>query len=103
MLIHTQSHEGTTTLTLEGKFTFECHGPFKDAAYPVLQAPGMKALHLNLAAVSYMDSSSLGMLLLLREKAEAVGIKVRLERPSPNALSILKAVQFGKLFEILEG
>lgn len=103
MEIHPQFHDGTATLALEGKFTFDCHVAFKEAAYPLLDRPDVKAIHLNLSAVSYMDSSSLGMLLLLREKAETHHKKVRLERPSPNVMAILKAVQFGKLFEIQEG
>lgn len=91
----------TGVVKLEGRFTFEAHQEFKGATTPLL-AQNLGAIHIDLSGVSYMDSSSLGMLLLLREKAEAKGMKVVLLRPSPSVLAIIKVVQFGKLFEIVE-
>lgn len=96
---HTEGQTGV--IKLEGRFTFEAHQEFKAASTPML-AQSLLAIHLDLSGVAYMDSSSLGMLLLLREKAEAKGIKVVLLRPSPSVLAIIKVVQFGKLFEIVE-
>jgi HptB-dependent secretion and biofilm anti anti-sigma factor len=88
------------TLNLDGRFTFEQHLAFKQAAYELLDAKDVRTIQVDLSAVSYMDSSSLGMLLLLREKAEVKGIKVALFRPSPSVQTILKVVQFDQLFEI---
>ena len=88
-------------LRLEGIFTFDGHAAFKAATTEALDA-GHPALLLDLSGVGYLDSSALGMLLLLREKAEARGMKVVLCRPSPTVLAILRTVQFGKLFEIQE-
>jgi len=96
-----QTEGRTGTIKLEGRFTFEAHQEFKGATTPFLN-PNISSLQLDLSAVSYMDSSSLGMLLLLREKAEAKGIKVVLLKPSPSVMAIIKVVQFGKLFEIIE-
>jgi len=89
-------------LRLEGTFTFDGHAAFKAATTEALDA-GHPAIALDLSGVSYMDSASLGMLLLLREKAQAKGVKVVLSRPSPTVLTILRVVQFGKLFDIQEG
>jgi anti-anti-sigma factor len=89
-------------IRLEGTFTFESHGAFKTATQELLDLPGCRTLTLDLSGLSYMDSSSLGMLLLLRDKTEAKGIKVVLIKPSPTVMSILKVVQFGRLFEIQE-
>ena len=86
---------------LAGRFTFECHQAFKAATDPLLDLPNLAQLQLDLSAVDYMDSSSLGMLLVLREKAETKGISIALLRPSPCVITILKVVQFGKLFQIL--
>ena len=88
------------TLKLEGRLTFEHHREFKEQAYPLLDRPEVRAIQLDLGGVTYMDSSTLGMLLLLREKADAKGIKVLLLRPSPSVMTILKVVQFDRLFEI---
>lgn len=97
---HTEGKVGT--LRLEGRFTFESHQPFRGASAPLLTAEGLERIELDLSGITYMDSSSLGMLLLLREKAEAKGMKVILLRPSPTVLGILKVVHFSRLFEIVE-
>lgn len=102
MQISTRQEGSTITVSMDGSFTFEAHGPFKEATRLALETPELQAIHLDLAALSYMDSSSLGMLLLLREKAEAKGVHVVLLRPSPNVMAILRVVQFGRLFEIRE-
>ena len=103
------SREGTTaTLRMEGRLTFEHHQAFKATAYPILDEAGTKELIIDLGGVTYMDSSSLGMLLLLREKADTAAadskatksIKVALHRPSPSVQTSLKVVQFDRLFEI---
>ncbi len=88
------------TLRLEGRLTFEHHREFKDQAYPLIDKPEVRSIQLDLGGVTYMDSSTLGMLLLLREKADAKGIKVSLVRPSSSVMTILKVVQFDRLFEI---
>ncbi len=88
-------------LRLEGTFTFDGHPVFKAATAAALEA-GHPSLVLDLSEVSYMDSASLGMLLLLRERAQAKGMQVVLSRPSPTVMTILRVVQFGKLFDIRE-
>ncbi len=95
------SREGdTVTVRMEGRLTFEHHQTFKTTVYPFLEEEGIKQVVIDLGGVTYMDSSSLGMLLLLRERAEIKGIKVALRRPSPSVQTILKVVQFDRLFEI---
>ena len=96
-----QADGGNGRVQLAGRFTFECHQAFKSATDPLLEIPNLGQLQLDLSGVDYMDSSSLGMLLVLREKAETKGITVALLRPSPCVITILKVVQFGKLFQIL--
>jgi len=51
--------------------------------------------------VEYLDSSALGMLLLVRERAEAVGKPVVLSHPNPTVAQILDIANFRKLFTIL--
>lgn len=93
----------TSSLRLEGTFTFEEHVPFRDATQMLLEAARTPHLTLDLSGLDYMDSSALGMLLLLKEKAEMKGIKVILVKPSPSVMQILRIVQFGRLFDIVEG
>lgn len=94
---------GTTgTIQLEGRFTFERHQGFKAAAEPLLEDPNLRKLCLDLSRVTYMDSSSLGMILLLRQRASNRDLEVVLARPSASARALLDMVQFGKLFRIEE-
>lgn len=87
-------------LHLEGTFTFDGHAAFKASTSEFLETSGFHTLILDLSGVAYMDSAALGMLLLLRERAQAKGMQVVLSRPAPPVAAILTVVQFGKLFEI---
>jgi anti-anti-sigma factor len=92
--------QGTTgILTLSGRFTAEGHAGFKAVAYPLVDDPAVTSICIDLATVSYMDSSSLGSILLLREKANAKGKKIALKDPNPTLIPILKMIKFDKLFE----
>ncbi len=86
------------TLRLEGRFTFGAGAAFRTQAHALLEQ--VSELCLDLAAVTHLESSALGVLLLLREKAEARGARVVLMSPSPALRAILDGVQFGRLFEI---
>jgi HptB-dependent secretion and biofilm anti anti-sigma factor len=86
-------------LSPSGRFTSESHTAFKDAAYPLVENASVTTICIDLAAVSYMDSSSLGSLLLLREKANAKGKKITLRNPNPTLLPTLRMIKFDKLFE----
>ena len=88
------------TINMKGRFDFSAHRVFKDAYEPLLQQKESTTLEINLADVAYMDSSALGMLLLLHERAQAVGKEVVLSRANSTVLQILDIANFGKLFTI---
>lgn len=88
------------TINMNGRFDFSAHRSFKDAYDPLLQQQGITSVEINLANVAYMDSSALGMLLLLHERAQGVGKEVVLCRASSNVMQILDIANFGKLFTI---
>ena len=101
MSFNARTHGSNGLVLLEGRFTFECHQAFKAVTDPLLDSPGLHQLQLDLSGVNYMDSSSLGMLLVLRERADTKGLTIARVNPSPCVITILKVVQFGKLFQIL--
>ena len=88
------------TIRMSGRFDFSVHRPFKDAYDPLLLQQGIASLEINLADVAYMDSSALGMLLLLHERAQANGKEVVLCEPNATVSQILDIANFGKLFTI---
>ena len=55
---------------------------------------------VDLAGTDYLDSSALGMLLLLREHAGGEGAAIQIINASPDVKKILDVANFGKLFDI---
>jgi anti-anti-sigma factor len=86
-------------INISGRFDYKVSQEFRDT---YRQVPGQEgvAYYVNLSAASYMDSSALGMLLLLREHAKCRGGTVYIECPSEQVDSILKVANFEQLFTI---
>jgi HptB-dependent secretion and biofilm anti anti-sigma factor len=102
MKFTSQIEDRTGTVKLEGRFTFETHPAFKSCTRNLLDSPGVQRMVLDMEGVTYMDASSLGMILLLRETAEDRNLPLALRRPSPSVRKLLEIVQFEKIFEILD-
>lgn len=97
----TVTTEGSTAkLHIRGRFDFNVHRIFKEAYDPLLQQEEITTLEINLAEVEYLDSSALGMLLLVRERADAVNKPVVLAQPNPTVAQILDIANFKRLFTI---
>lgn len=90
----------TATIHMNGRFDFAVHRPFKAAYDPLLPQSGVTTIEINLADVAYMDSSALGMLLLLHERAQANNKEVVLCQPNSTVSQILDIANFGKLLTI---
>jgi anti-anti-sigma factor len=88
------------TISMNGRFDFSAHKFFKEAYDQFLPQKDISQVVINLAAVSYLDSSALGMLLLLNERAQAEGKLVELTRANPTVREILDIANFDKLFAI---
>jgi anti-anti-sigma factor len=63
-------HDDRATLSLSGRFDFSAHGEFRRHYEEVMKQAGVKGLDVDLGGVDYIDSSALGMLLLLKESAD---------------------------------
>lgn len=89
-------------ISLAGRFDFNEHRAVKLAYEPLLQDASIRTLEINLRDVEYLDSSALGMMMLLRERTQAVKKNVVLSNPSNTVAQILDIANFGKLFTILK-
>ena len=97
-----QSKNGNQAiLTLAGRFDFNAHREFKEAYTPLLAEAAIQSLDINLSGVIYLDSSALGMLLMLRERSQSAGKQISLSHPNPTVVKILDIANFHKLFAIL--
>jgi len=101
MKFTSQIEDHTGTVKLEGRFTFETHSAFKSCTQNLLDTGKLGRVVLDMEGVSFMDASSLGMILLLRETTEARNLTLALKRPSAPVRRLLEIVQFEKIFEIL--
>ena len=85
-------------ITIEGRFDFSLHQKFRDA-YSTCKEKNVNFI-LNLSETTYMDSSALGMILLLKDHAESCSGKVIISKPSESVNKILEIAQFHRLLTI---
>ena len=71
MMMNVHCGNGKARITLHGRFDFHAHRDLKSSYDPVLGAADVNAIEVDLGQVVYLDSSALGMLLLLKEKRSA--------------------------------
>ena len=86
------------TIKVNGRFDFSKHSEFRQAYEKTKESPA--AFILDMASVDYMDSSALGMLLILREHAGGESAQVRIENCGAEIRDILATANFERLFNI---
>ncbi len=86
-------------ISITGRFDYKVSQAFRDS-YRRIPGQDCVSYHVDLSDAVYMDSSALGMLLLLREHAKCRGGSVFIERPSKQIDNILKVANFEQLFTI---
>lgn len=84
-------------LKVSGDFTFSLSRDFRDA---YKAHPANSRFVVDLSQTDYMDSSSLGMLLQLREYTGKDNNKVSIVGASGQTAEVLKVAQFDSLFKI---
>jgi anti-anti-sigma factor len=94
------SSNGRAVIRLRGRFDFNAHREFREAVDAVLGDSTSKELAVDLGEVDYLDSSALGMLLMLRDKANGVGKSISLINCHGAVKQVLDIANFGKLFSI---
>ena len=86
-------------IKIKGRFAFSTHQEFR-GAYE--QAPhDMVTFVVDLKDTTYLDSSALGMLLLLRDHAGGDSSNVRIVNCNPDVKKILAISNFEQLFTII--
>ncbi|MBI5461669.1 MAG: STAS domain-containing protein [Gammaproteobacteria bacterium] len=92
------SQGDTRTLTVQGRFDFKMHRMFREMYEGAPPEIGRYVIDLNKTV--YMDSSALGMLLLLREHVGGEPQRVRIVNCNAEIRKILEVARFDMLFEI---
>ena len=93
------THAGNDlTIKIEGKFDFSAHQEFR-AAYESLSSKPSQFI-IDMSETTYLDSSALGMLLLLRDFAGGDTANIKVSHCNTEIKKILSISNFEQLFEI---
>ncbi|WP_411382989.1 STAS domain-containing protein [Pseudomonas sp. L7] len=90
--------EKQLTIKVKGHFDFGKHQEFRDA-YERLD-PTPNSVVVDLKDATYLDSSALGMLLLLRDHAGGERSDIKVINTSSDVRKILAISNFEKLFDV---
>ena len=94
-----RSDDGQTlTIRVEGRFDFSTHQAFRDA-YEHSNGTTCRYV-VDLSETTYLDSSALGMLLLLRDHAGGDSASISIENCNNDVRRILAISNFEQLFSI---
>lgn len=91
---------GIGQIVLTGQFDFNSHRDFRLACESVIANAAVKEVQIDFDKVNYLDSSALGMLLLLKEKISAANKTLVLVNCRDAVKQILEIACFGKIFTI---
>ena len=86
------------TMKINGRFDFSLHNEFRKAYKDVSLSSGQYVV--DLSSTEYLDSSALGMLLLLKEHAESQSGSVKLTGFGDEIKEILTIASFDKIFTL---
>jgi anti-anti-sigma factor len=86
------------TISVTGRFDFQLYDSFRKA-YSDTNGPGAEYI-VDFSKTNYLDSSALGMLLLLREHAGGESSDITISRASGDVKKALGVANFEKIFKV---
>ena len=98
MTIESSTDNGIATIKIIGRFDFSSQRDFRNAYQGQDQA--VEKFVVDFSQTEYIDSSALGMLLLLKEYVESKNGRTELYKPAPEIRKILTMSNFDQLFTI---
>ena len=100
MAVETNLNTETQTLEvrISGRFDFSIHQNFRKITQQT--GSGVKSIAIDLSETDYMDSSALGMLLVLRDKVNEKKEAITIKNSKEEVRKILKIANFDKLFTL---
>jgi len=98
MAIHSTVSNNCLKIVIEGQFDLHSHKEFLASYSDVDFNP--QTYVVDMRGANYLDSSALGMLLLLRDHAGGDDSKVEIVNCNPDVRKILSIASFEQLFQI---
>jgi anti-anti-sigma factor len=100
MNIDVVSTAGQTIVRLSGRFDFSVRNQFMARVDEFIEKTPADEIRIDLGGVDYIDSSTLGMLLMVRDKARKIDKTVSLSNVRGQVRDALDTAQFRRLFSI---
>lgn len=88
----------TLTVKVSGRFDISLHRAFSDSYKDKIGS--ISNVIMDMADVEYIDSSGLGMMLVLRERIGGDDARIDIINVSPGVEKILKTTNYDRLFNI---
>lgn len=89
--------DGAVRLKVRGRFNFSCYPQFNEA----LNGPVAQRYVVDLSGAESMDSSALGMLMVLRDKVGQDASRVQIVSGTGQPSDVLKLANFHRLFRVV--
>ena len=89
------------SITLPSRFDYSYHQEFSAAYQAILGKTGVSTVILDFAAVEYLDSAALGMMLLLQRRFSPLSISVKVRSARGTAGEILTMANMQNIFEFI--
>ena len=88
---------GTVTIKVNGRFDFAVQNEFRDCYHNIDNSENTKFV-IDMGGTNYMDSSALGMLLMMREYLGGNSADISISNTSADIKNILTVANFQSLF-----
>ena len=92
------TEDGVLTISVSSRFDITTYKEFSDAYKDKVDSASKWVI--DLSEVEYLDSSALGMLLMLRERAGGESVEIDIVNCSSHTKKIFETAKFDKLFNI---
>ena len=95
-----QIQENVGRIVMKGRFEFQVHREFKEAFTGLFDNSAVQIIEIEMSKLDYLDSSALGMLMLLNERAKSANKTISLVNPAGLVIQVLEVANFQHLFNI---
>lgn len=96
--IQTSVSGQTARIALSGRFDFTSQQQLRPSYEAPLNDDRVRLLEIDLGGVEFLDSTAMGLLLLLKERATAAGKELALVNCQGAPLLVLKMARFDRIF-----
>jgi anti-sigma B factor antagonist len=100
MPVEINTFDGVTTLVVSGELDVASCGELRECGEQAAQRNAISQLRIDLAGVSFIDSTGIGALVAIRNAADSAGVPVVFSQPSAKVLGVLELTRLTDVFTI---